>query len=290
MNTLILRAKINVAGGTAAAILLAGCIGSTRQEEASNSGRSEASVASTLTSIDGGSDASSTSELCWSSEPVGPGDIDFENQTEEFGLLEPLTGMYGHATAISDVNQDGWTDLFVAGFADRPVEDYQVRGADGPSPDRLLLGSADGFSIDESFPGELARTSGATFADLDNDGDLDLIVVRNPREGSEISERATTVYENTSPGWSLATSMAENVGGRSVAAADIDRDGTLDLLIAGDRFRGGPTRFYRGIGGLQFADATADWGVPDDMTALALEWTSTTMAGSMSCSAETSGS
>jgi hypothetical protein len=208
--------------------------------------------------------------ICWTSEPANGTGIDFEQSTESYGLIEPLTGMYGHAVAAGDVNGDDWTDLFVAGFADRPSEQYEVRGATAPSPDRLLLGSESGFALDPTFPGELARTSGATMIDLDADGDLDLVAVRNPRGKTEIKSRSTVVYEQVDGGWQIGRPLLSGVAGRSVAAPDVDRDGLPDLLVVADRFGAGSTRLLHNDGGLRFSDVTDDWGIPDDVTGLAL--------------------
>jgi hypothetical protein len=208
--------------------------------------------------------------VCWRTEPVDGDGIAWDRITDDAGLVEPLTGMHGHATAAGDVNGDGWTDLFVGGFADREAEAYQMRGADGPSPDRLLLGGADGFTVDERFAGELARTSGAAFADLDADGDLDLIAVRNPRHDGDISSRPTTVYENDEGSWRIASTIESPGRGRAVAVFDIDRDGLPDLVLAADRFGDGPTRMYRNEGGFEFADSSDEWGLPGDMVTLAV--------------------
>ncbi len=207
---------------------------------------------------------------CWTSAPATGNGIAFVDTTARAGILEPLTGMYGHAVAAGDVNDDGWTDLFVAGFADRPIEQYQLRGASGPSPERLLLGGENGFVVDPTFPGELARTSGATMADLDADGDLDLVAVRNPRGRDPITLRSTVVHEQVDGGWTLGEPLLEDVAGRSVATIDVDRDGLLDLLVVADQFGGGSTRLLRNDGGLRFTEATSDWGMPDDLTGLAL--------------------
>lgn len=210
-------------------------------------------------------------ETCWGAPPLAPagGDrVSFENVTTDVGLLEPLTGMHGHAAAAGDVNRDGRTDLFVGGFADRDASVYAVRGASGPTPDRLLLGGPDGFTIDPTFPDDLARTSGAVFADLDADGDDDLVVARNQRGRDGIGGRPSVVRENLGDGWVDRTVLAAGVGARSIAAVDLDRDGILDLVIVGDRWGDGPTEVHRGLGNFEFDDVTTEWGVPDDFRGL----------------------
>ncbi len=224
----------------------------------------------------GGAGVAGPAATCRTAHPVAPDDVDaagpitFGEATEPFGLLEPLTGMYGHAVAAGDVDGDGWLDLFVGGFADRPAADYAVRGASGPSPDRLLLGGPTGFRVDGDFPGVRARTSGATFADLDGDGDLDLVAVRNPRSTSAVAAEPTTLYENTGSGWVPRAELAGDVAGRSAAVLDVDRDGRPDLFVAGDRFGATGSRAFRNEGDFSFTDVTRRWGVPADVTGLAL--------------------
>lgn len=220
---------------------------------------------------DAAASASLSTATCWESAPVGGApQVSFADAAADLALVDPLTGMHGHAAASGDVNGDGWTDLFVGGFADREPSVYAVRGASGPSPDRLLLGGADGFRIDPTFSDDRARSSGAVFADLDADGDVDLVVARNQRGTDGIGGRPTVVLENTGDGWVERATLADGVAARSVAAADLDRDGVLDLVIAGDRFGDAPTEVYRGLGGFEFDDVTTEWGVPDDFTGLAL--------------------
>lgn len=219
---------------------------------------------------------SAAASVCWTSSPAEGDGVKFADVTEQIGLLEPLTGMYGHATGVGDVDADGWLDLFVAGFADRPIDDYRSRGASGPTPDRLLLGGPDGFSVDPTFQGELARTSGAVFADLTDDGQLEIVAVRNPRGDTEIGRRATVIHRRTDAGWDVVAVPLPGVAGRAAAATDLDRDGHLDLIVLADRWGGGSTTILRNLGGdgrpgdLEFEDVTSEWGVPDDMTGLAL--------------------
>jgi hypothetical protein len=188
------------------------------------------------------------------------GPLAVEDASDASGLAQATAGMRGHAVATGDVNGDGWTDVFIGTFADRPVEDYQVRGADGPAPDRLLLGGADGFTVDPSFPGERARTSGAAFADLDGDGDLDLVVARNVRD-SDRGSAPTTVLRNDDGRFTSVATLAEPEGARTVGLLDYDGDGRLDLAIAEDRFSGGSSVLLRNDGGFAFSDVTVAAGL-----------------------------
>ncbi len=189
------------------------------------------------------------------------GPIRLQDVTDAWGADQPLAGMYGHAVATGDVNGDGWTDVFVGTFADRPVAEYQERGATGPAPDRLLLGGPDGFRVDGSFPEERGRTSGAAFADLDGDGDPDLVVARNVRAVAG-GRAPTTIYRNDRGTLTRATTIAEPAGGRSIGVLDYDGDGRLDLFIGEDRFAGGSSVLLRNTGDLRFEDATEAAGIP----------------------------
>jgi hypothetical protein len=207
---------------------------------------------------------------CWSAPiEVGTGGVTLEEATEAFGLVEPLTGIMGHAGAWADVNGDLLPDLFVGTFANRPIEDYQVRGADGPGPDRVLLSDGGGF-VDAGMDAQLGRTSGAVFADLDLDGDPDLVLSRNPQQGRERGDAPSTVYRNDD---GVMVEVADagldpGLGGRSIGVLDIDQDGLPDLVLLEDRWTGGSSVVYRNLGDLRFEDATAAFGLPGDVHGL----------------------
>ena len=200
------------------------------------------------------------------------GDIRLTDATSESALERPLAGMLVHAAAAADVNADGWPDLFIGTFADRDVDDYQVRGANGPAPDRLLLGSADGFEVDDSFPGERARTSGAAFADLDADGRPDLVVARNV-DDADRGRAPTEILRNVDGAFERAATLDELEGARSVGVLDYDLDGRLDLFVTEDRWRGRSSILYRNLGNFRFENVTADAGIPDDVDGLGVATT-----------------
>lgn len=199
--------------------------------------------------------------------PAGDPALAMTDITEAAGLVEPLKGLYAHAVAPADVNGDGWVDLFVGTFADRTVDVYQERGATGPAPDRLLLGGPDGFRLDEQFEIESGRTSGAAFADLDADGDPDLVISRNVR-AEENGRAPSVVLRNDGGHFEIAQELDDQRGGRSIGVADFDADGRLDLVLVEDKYSGGSTALFRNAGGLEFVDATRAFGLPDDVQGL----------------------
>ncbi len=189
-----------------------------------------------------------------------------EPATDDVGLVEPLVGIRGHAVAVADVNGDGWDDIFVGTFADRPPESYAVRGADGPAPDRLVLGGPDGYRLDPDFPGRLSRSAGAVFADLDGDDDPDLVVSRNVRGDAY----GTEVLRNEGGRFEPARVLDDERGGRAVGTLDYDGDGLLDLFLVEDRWSGSSSALFRNDGGLRFTEQTRAAGLPDDVFGLGL--------------------
>jgi plastocyanin len=194
--------------------------------------------------------------------------IVFSDVTAQAGLWDPLLRMFAHAAAWGDVNGDGWQDLFVGTFADKADEKYLVRGATGRAPDRLLLGGPEGFSLAEGFPERFGRTSGAAFADLDGDGDLDLVVSRN-RKATTGTDAPTEVLRGEGDGtFSVVAELLGDRRARSIGVLDYDGDSRLDLFVSGERQSGGAGVLLRNQGDLQFLDVTASAGLPLDLFGL----------------------
>ena len=150
-----------------------------------------------------------------------------------------------------------------------PAGGLRQRGAGGPSPTPCSWPTAAGgwSEVGPSF--DAGRSSGAVFADLDLDGDLDLVVSRN---ATSTTAAPTVVLRND--GGRLVPVEGSGLDpaspGRSIGVLDVDGDGLLDLLVLEDRFRGGSSRLYRNEGGLTFAPLCPDHGWPADIHGLGL--------------------
>ena len=215
--------------------------------------------------------------------PAAESVIRFEDVTDAAGLRAPLAGLMGHGGAWGDVDGDGFIDLYAGGFADRPLAEYAP--AKGPIKNQLFrnLGNGKFAMVKDSPASHFARTSGAVFADLDNDGDLELFVGNNARPGGagkavgpmrEARAAFNKLYRNDG-GRLVDISEASGAcpptleSGRNIGVLDFDLDGRLDLLVIEDRFTRGPSsRLFRNLGALRFEDVTVKAGLPEDLFGL----------------------
>jgi len=206
------------------------------------------------------------------------GDGTFEDATECSGIARMKRG-YGHGVAVADFDNDGRPDLFVTRW--RSYALYRNRG-DGTFEeitDRVGLG------------GERGWPSSAAFADLDNDGDLDLYVshyliwdAAHPRlcdrpplkPGEAPDPDHLFEYCTPNPFPSEPDHLFRNDGGRfvdvteeagivdpngrgfGVVAADVDEDGRIDLFVANDTTA---NYLWHNLGGLKFEEAGVSSGV-----------------------------
>ena len=138
----------------------------------------------------------------------------------------------GSALAIGDVDGDGDPDVLV-GTQD-PVY-FSFAGAQ----DVLLLNDGQGSFTDATsaqLPVRDTATRNASFADLDGDGDLDLVIEngwQRPPVGA-----ALLVYVNDGSGVftdETAARIPLQNSARHLAALDLDEDGDVDLSFSGGR-------------------------------------------------------
>ncbi len=187
---------------------------------------------------------------------------------------KPVHYDHGSGLAAADVDGDSLVDLFFVSQLGRS-ELWRNRGG-GRFEDiteRAGLVATDRVDV------------GASFADIDNDGDPDLFVTA-VRTGNRL-------YENLGDGRFRDITDVAGVGYRGHSAGalflDYDRDGLLDLFVANvgrftteERGAGGyyvgmafafyahtmpghaePSRLYRNLGGNRFADVTRAVGLAD---------------------------
>lgn len=110
----------------------------------------------------------------------------FEDRTIQTQLSVHGKAMTGFGTAWFDYDNDGWLDLFVANGAVTTISRLRDTGDPFPLHQQNMLLRHDGESTytdvtDQSGPAmshsEVSR--GAVFGDIDNDGDVDVLVTNN---------------------------------------------------------------------------------------------------------------
>ena len=159
------------------------------------------------------------------------------------GALTEVSGDFHYAPTLADLDADGDLDLLV-GTWNEGVLLYRNDGT-AESP-RFVR-------VEEPLV-ELTRGSHASpaFADLDGDGDLDLVAGESSGEINVWRNDGTAA----APSFSLVTDtlMAIDVGRRSAPAlADLNGDGRADLVVGSES---GETRVLWGTGELdRFEDA-----------------------------------
>jgi tetratricopeptide (TPR) repeat protein len=203
----------------------------------------------------------------------------FADVTEQSGIARMKRG-YGNGVAIGDFDNDGHPDLFITRW--RSYALYRNRG-DGTFED---ITNPSGLGGDRDWP------TSAAWADLDNDGDLDLYVCHYlvwDAEHPTLCDRKTVaakservepfqMYNYCSPRLMPAlpdhlfrndgghfvditaeAGMAERTGrGLGVVAADVDADGLTDLFVANDTTA---NFLWHNLGGMKFEEAGISSGV-----------------------------
>jgi enediyne biosynthesis protein E4 len=205
------------------------------------------------------------------------GDGTFEDATEQSGIARMKRG-YGHGVTAGDFDNDGRPDLFVTRWRSYSLYRNRGGGTFEDITDRVGLGG------DRDWP------TSAAFADLDNDGDLDLYVCHyvvwdadhpnlcehptkpgEPIDPNHVYEycmphpfpsRPDHLFRNDGDRFVDVTAEAgiidPNGRGLGVVAADVDEDGLIDLFVANDT---SANYLWHNLGGMKFEEIGVSSGV-----------------------------
>ena len=148
--------------------------------------------------------------------------VTFSNTLAEESLLQNRHYMNGSGVAIGDVDGDGWADLYFAGL-------------DGPN---ILYRNLGGWKFEDvtEEAGVAAPdrfSTGAVFADIDGDTDLDLLVTAIGGPNAAYLNNGKGVFREATRELGLDLRM----GSTSMALSDVDGDGDLDLYLANYKIR-----------------------------------------------------
>jgi predicted nucleotidyltransferase len=188
----------------------------------------------------------------------------FVDVTKQAGIVDP--GAYGFAALFTDLDDDGWPDVYVAN--DSMANLFFRNKRDGTFSEEAL---ASGLAVTADAREQAGM--GADVGDYDGDGRLDLVK-------TNFSQDYTSLYHNDGGGLfsdvSFRSGLAATLGpylGWGVGLVDLDNDGLLDLFIANGHIypniaATGTSTFqqrnqvFRNAGRGRFEHVTSDVGGP----------------------------
>lgn len=176
----------------------------------------------------------------WFEAPADPREGQWKEHPVALGSIEEGKSEHTPQIWVYDVNSDGLNDIITSSAHRHGIFWYeQVKGEKEPTWKQHL--------IDKSW----SQAHSITLADLDEDGDLDLVtgkrfMAHNGNDPDAFGGPVVYWYEltrGTKPVWERHTiSEGQNIGsGMSIPVVDLDGDGDLDVVVTG-KF-GGPVWF-----------------------------------------------
>lgn len=184
-------------------------------------------------------------------KPAPSGPLGFTNVSSVSGVAVPILG--GHGVMFTDVTDDLRPDLYITMNFNNTVAELFFVNQDGRNfTEEGAVRGVDDFDV---------GSHGAAFADLDNDGDYDLL---NGTTGS--SGTPNNIFLNVGAGFfNDVTPPSMGIRSdrtRALLAFDMDRDGDLDIFgVTGWMGSGDPpgerNELYRNDGNLQWTEVTS---------------------------------
>ncbi|RUL87528.1 FG-GAP-like repeat-containing protein [Tautonia sociabilis] len=205
----------------------------------------------------------------------------FDNVAGPAGLFASGPDMAG-GSVFDDFTGDGLPDLFWTTYETETGARLFVNQGDGTFAD---------VSLEAGLDGQILAVN-CTHADFDNDGNLDVLLLRggweNPAPMSLLRNRGGGRFEDVT----RAAGLSAPIASQSAAWGDFDRDGLLDLFVCGESRVGGLDaadlfvdpgaldgddrsrlcRLYRNNGDGTFSDVTARAGVANGRYAKGASW------------------
>jgi hypothetical protein len=145
--------------------------------------------------------------------------ITFSNRLTDRTVAQNRLSEIGSGVALGDIDGDGWVDLYFC----------RLEG------DNLLYRNRGGWKFEDitapagvACPNQLS--TGCAFADIDDDGDLDLLVNSLGGGTRAFLNDGQGHFAEMTEGW-----LVRQFGATSMALADVDGDGDLDLYVTNYR-------------------------------------------------------
>ena len=191
---------------------------------------------------------------------------DGDGTFSDVSVASGITGTFGAGLGVvaTDLNGDGWTDLYVANDGDPNQAWINARGS-GVFTDEALLA---GLALNRA--GQAEAGMGVDAGDFDGDGDEDLFVTHLAGESNTLyANRGDGLFEDRTIDAGLHLSSLR-LTGFGTHFLDYDNDGWLDLLVLNGAVRllaaqardGEPyplkqrNQLFRNTGDARFRDVT----------------------------------
>ena len=180
---------------------------------------------------------------------INKGDFTFQDITQTANI-NSNTQDWCTGVTIIDINSDGYQDIFISrsGWFDNDQQNKLSNLLFVNNKDLTFTERASQYGFTDQ-----SRSNQACFFDMDNDGDLDMYLINNPKEHTKTREYkngdirlvdvgatyqdSDKLYENKNGIYQDITKKAGLVNsdyGLGIVAADLNQDGFQDLYIAND--------------------------------------------------------